>query len=109
MMGMGAPSPYARVQRPTGVTILAFLQILGSLLTIGAGLFIGVFGLIFVVIGIVTLLFAVALFSGRNWARILVMIGAVLDLLTIVGIIWGAILLWYFTRRHVVAYFKQPR
>ncbi len=69
----------------------------------------GIFGFVIVVFGVLTLFFAVALLSGRNWARILILIGAVLDIISIVGIIWGAILLYYFTRRHVVAYFKAPK
>jgi hypothetical protein len=97
------------VQRPTGVTILAALQIVGSLVMIGAGLILGAFGVIVVLFGVLTLLFALALLSGRNWARILVMIGAILDIISIVGIVWGIILLWYFTRKHVVAYFKAPK
>jgi hypothetical protein len=109
MGGMPGVPSLTSLERPTGVTILAALQILGSLVTIAAGAFLGVFGFFFVAIGVVTLLFALALLSGRNWARILMMIGAVLDILSIVGIIWGAVLLWYFTRRHVVAYFKSPK
>ncbi len=105
-----SPQPgQATVRRPTGVTILAALQILGSLLMIVVGLAAGIFGLFVSFVGVLTLFFALALLSGRNWARILMMIGAVLDLLSIVGIVWGAILLWYFTRRHVVAYFNAPK
>ena len=80
------------------------------MVTIASGFalsFFGTFGLVVVAIGVLTLLFALALFSGRNWARILVMVGAVLDIISLVGIIWGAILLYYFTRKHVVAYFKS--
>ena len=103
------PAALTALQRPAGVTILAALQIAGSLIMIGVGLLLGPFGVIVDVFGVVTLLFGLALLSGRNWARILVMIGAVLDILSIVGIIWGIILLWYFTRRNVVAYFKAPK
>jgi hypothetical protein len=97
------------LQRPTGVTIVAALQIVGSIIDIVIGLFLGVFGTVVVIFGVLTLFFAVALLSGRNWARILILIGAVLDIISIVGIIWGAILLYYFTRKHVVAYFKEPK
>lgn len=76
---------------------------------IGVGLVLGIFGAAVVLLGILTLLFSLALFSGRNWARILVLIGAVLDIISIVGILWGILLLWYFTRKHVVAYFKIPK
>jgi len=56
-----------------------------------------------------SMIFAIALFTGRNWARILMIIGAVLDIITIAGILLGIILLWYLTRPRVVAYFKQPK
>jgi len=104
---MGKPSP--PLQRPLGVTILAVLQILGSLAMIGIGLILGIFGVFVVLLGVLTLLFALALLSGRNWARILMLIGAVLDIISIVGIIWGIILLWYFTRKNVVDYFKAAK
>jgi hypothetical protein len=55
------------------------------------------------------LIFAIALFTGHNWARILMLIGAVLDIISITGIVWGVILLWYLTRPRVAAYFKQPK
>jgi hypothetical protein len=107
--GQPSQAGAAAVQRPTGVTILAALQIIGSLIMIGSGLALGIFGAFVLVLGVLTLLFALALFSGRNWARILIMIGAVFDIISIVGIIWGAILLYYFTRKHVVAYYKIPK
>ncbi len=76
---------------------------------IGIGLILGIFGVFVVILGVLTLLFALALLSGRNWARILMLIGAVLDIISIVGIIWGIVLLWYFTRRNVVEYFKAAK
>ncbi len=111
-MSFGTMAP-ARIPRPTGVTIIGILQILGSLfvLIIGVGLaaFLGPLGLIVIPFAILPLIFALGVFTGRNWARILMLIGAVLDILSIVGIIWGVIVLWYFTRPRVVAYFKQPK
>jgi zinc-ribbon domain len=104
--------PPVAIQRPTGVTILAILQIIGSVITLVVGLgatVFGVFGLVIVAFGVASMVFAFALLSGRNWARILMLVGAVVDILSIVGIIWGIILLWYLTRPHVVAYFKQPK
>lgn len=88
---------------------MAVLQIIGSLIMIGIGLALGIFGTFVVLAGVLTLLFSLALLSGRNWARILILIGAVFDIISIVGIIWGIILLWYFTRKNVVAYFKAPK
>jgi hypothetical protein len=106
---MGQAPRQGPVQRPTGVTILAALQIVGSIVDIVLGLSLGILGFVIVVFGVLTLFFAVALLSGRNWARILILVGAVLDIISIVGIIWGVILLYYFTRRYVVAYFKAPK
>ena len=103
------PPNVATVQRPTGVTVLAALQIFGSLIMISVGLVLGVLGVPIILFGVLTLLFSLALLSGRNWARILILIGAVLDIISIVGIVWGIILLWYFTRKHVVAYFKASK
>lgn len=111
-MSFGQTAP-ARIQRPTGVTIIGILQILGSLVFLAFGGFIaafsGLFGLIILPLALIPLIFAIALYTGRNWARILMLIGAVLDIITIVGAIWGIIILWYFTRPRVVAYFKQPK
>lgn len=108
--GPAAPS---RIARPTGVTIIGILQILGSLVALGVGLsaaaFLGPLGLIVIPFAIIPLIFAIGVFTGRNWARILMLIGAVLDIISIVGIIWGIVILWYFTRPRVVAYFKQPK
>lgn len=108
-----APAAPATIPRPLGVTILGVIQIIGSLLILGAGLtiatFLGPLGLIVLPFTVLPLLFALALFTGRNWARILMLIGAVLDILSIAGIIWGIIILWYFTRPRVVAYFNQPK
>ena len=106
------PTAPSRIQRPLGVTILGILQIIGSLIILVGGLasfVLGPIGLIIFPLALLPLIFAIALFTGRNWARILMLIGAVLDIISIAGIIWGVILLWYLTRPRVVAYFKQPK
>ncbi len=105
-----ASSSSGKPPRPTGVTILAILQILGGLLYIilGAveGVFLGSTALLFVGIGVFALITGLALFAGRNWARILVLIAGVLDLFGIpIGTIIGIIILYYFTRPHIKAYF----
>jgi hypothetical protein len=92
--------------RPAGVTAIAVLQIIGSLIVISLGL--AVFAPL-IAFGALSLVFSLALFSGRNWARYLMLIGAVLNIISIVGIIWGVIVLWYFTRSHVIAYYKAPK
>lgn len=110
--------PPGRIERPVGVTIIAILQILASLGSIGVGLFIGailpgfggLFGGIIIGLGVITLLIAIALFTGRNWARILNIVFAVIDLINFpIGTIIGIIFLIYLTRPRVVAYFKQAR
>jgi len=111
-MSFGSTAP-ARIERPLGVTIIGILQILGSLVFVAFGgliaAFSGVLGLLIFPLALLPLIFAIGVFTGRNWARILMLIGAVLDIITIVGAIWGIIILWYFTRPRVVAYFKQPK
>lgn len=111
-------SPPDRIKRPLGVLLLGILQILGSLVIAAYGLSIGGaailifpagFGIVIAIIGLIPLIFAILFLTGFNFARILMMIGAVLDILTLVGIIWGIILLWYLTRPRVRAYFKQGR
>ncbi len=109
-LGYAAP---ARIERPTGVTIIGVLQIIGSAIVIsgalGLSVVIGPFAIVVMAFAVLPLIFALGVFTGRNWARILMLIGAVLDILSIAGIIWGVIILWYFTRPRVVAYFKQPK
>ena len=112
-----ASTPPMRIKRPVGVLILGILQILGSLGAIAFGLTAGaVFfsffpgGSLFIVaLSLLPLIFAILFMAGFNVARILMMIGAVLDIISIVGILWGIILLWYLTRPRVRAYFKQSK
>ena len=106
-----------KMETPLGVLILGGLQILFSLVVIitvfssaavstafGAdvGIFIGA-------VLILPLIFGIFFIMGYNFARILMIIGAILDIISIVGIIWGIILLWYLTRPNVVAFFHQGR
>ncbi len=104
--------PPTKMERPLGVTIIGIFQILAGVLSILIGAFFsifGAFGLFILAIGVITLLIGIAFFSGQNWARILMMIAAVLDIISIVGIVWGIIILVYLRRRNVVAYFQRPR
>jgi len=123
------PNPPSRIPRPAGVLVLGILQIIGSAIYIGIGAFIGglgatagaaygypngsmfaLLGMLFIIVGILSLIFALAFLSGRNWGRILMMIGAVLELLDFpIGTILGIVILWYLTRPRVKAYFKQPK
>jgi tetratricopeptide (TPR) repeat protein len=103
-----------RIQRPRGITILVGIQIAGSLLAsavaeaVAADLHASVYPIV-VPFVILPSIFALALFSGRSWARTLMLIGAVLDFESFFGIVWGVAFLWYLTRPRVTAYFKQPR
>ena len=112
------PNPPARIQRPTGVTIIGIVQIIFAIVDFFITLFVATFILLFapgivillLAISLLPLFFAIAFLTGRNWGRILMMIGAVLELFVIpVGTIIGIVLLYYLTRPRVVAYFKQPR
>ncbi len=116
--GMGSTQAQAskpsagKGNRPTGVTILAVLQILAGIayLAIGlvAGALAGVLGVLFIPFGLFALITGLALFTGKNWARILIMIGGVLDLIDIpIGTIIGIVILWYFTRPEVKEYFGK--
>ncbi len=112
--GMQAQANVAgsRGPRPTGVTILAVLQILAGIAYIAVGLvagaLIGALGSIVIIVGLFALITGLALFTGKNWARILAMIGGALDLIDIpFGTIIGIAILWYFTRPNVKAYFGK--
>jgi hypothetical protein len=103
------PIPTIKVSRPTGVTVIAGLQIVGALIIIGIGIAYPVLAVVFLPLGGITLLVALGLFTGRNWARILMLVLAVLDLITISGIVFSIIAIWYLRKPNVVTYFKQPK
>lgn len=111
-------SPVTEIKRPLGVLIIGILQIIGSLAFIAIGVSIGTaaylffpagFGIVIAAISAIPLIFAILFIIGINAARILMIIAAILDIITLVGIIWGIILLWYLTRPRVRAYFKQTK
>lgn len=124
-------------ERPTGVTVLAILLILFGILTLIFGLIsIGALGFVLpwfatgweyiiviieVIWGILYVIGGFGLLSLKNWARILVIIIAVLGLIggiiliitfTIDGIIIGLIslvfsiiIIWYLMQEEVASYF----
>ena len=118
-----APTPPSRIKRPTGVLIIGILQILFSLVFLLVGLTLTSIGtdfsssffipgsiiFAFGLLMLIPFIFAILFIAGINVARVLMMIGAVLDIISLAGIIWGIIVLWYLTRPRVRAYFKQPR
>ncbi len=124
-------------ERPFGVTILAvlsglagvFLVLGGLLLVIGGsaavgmdaamggsgvgaivGAVTGVLAGILLVFGLINLVVAWGLWTGKGWAWWLTVIGGVLNLLSILalnilGAVIGAIVLWYMFKPHVKEFF----
>ena len=119
--------------RPTGVTILAILEIISGIIAIAFALFfgammgsmgssmfgnggaaiIGVIGGIVVVLGLISFVMAWGLLKGKSWAwtitLILTIISLIFDLpsMNIIGIIIDVIILYYLYRPHVKAYFGK--
>ena len=110
------PSPEFRqrlvTSRPVGVTVLGATQIAVSLLLLLPSLILvtllGTTAFVLAILSILSLTSAIALFSGKNSGRILMMASAVANIISIVGIPWSLIVLRYLTRPGVIAYFKQP-
>ena len=51
----------------------------------------------------------IGLLQGKEWARILAIIHAVLNVLNVpIGTVIGVLVLVYLTRPEIAAYFKQP-
>lgn len=124
--------------RPTGITILGIFYMLGGIVWIFLALMFGVISVGFmgssmmsglaglggaiagiaVFVAIIEFVIAGALFSGKSWGRIVVIIFAILDLIgqaasllagNIFGIIFGIldlIVLYYMWRPHVMEYFQ---
>ncbi|SRR5579875_855562 len=116
-----APSSYPQgtvhpmsMHRPAGITILAILAGLAGLVSIGLGVgasFFG-FGSFFVLIGLIELGVAFGFWTGAPWGWWLGIIGAVLDIISILslnvlGLIIGIVILYYLTRPHVKAWFRR--
>jgi len=125
------------MSRPTGITILGILHLIGGaasliIATMGAamlgmsgsmgymGMFPaalgGIFLIIFGILAVIEFIIAGALFSGKPWGRITVIvlsiIGLMVGLVSLVGnpfsilnIMLDGFVLWYMWRPHVIAYF----
>jgi len=119
--------------RPTGVTILAVLEIISGAIAITFGIFFGammgsagmgmmgrdygaVMGLIssvVVALGAVSFVMAWGLLKGKPWAwtvtLILTIISLIFDLpsVNIIGLIIDVVILYYLFRPHVKAYFGK--
>ena len=130
------------MSRPLGVTLLGILHLIGgsgSLVMAAAGAAIlgvsggmgyfgmfsaalgGIFLILFGILAVIEFVIAGALFSGKPWGRIIVIILSIISLImglvTIIGntfsllsIILDVIVLWYMWRPHVITYFgaSQP-
>ncbi len=125
------------MERPTGVTILAILEIIaGILMFLGAagmmvlasmgsavpmaGIVFGVFAvimaLVLVILGIIAFILAYGLWNGKGWAWWLAIIFSVISIIVnilslpggIIGIIIAVIILYYLTRPHVKEFFGRP-
>jgi len=100
--------------RPTGITILAVLAGLGGLALIAFGAIsaaLGI-GIVFVVIGLIEFGVAYGFWTGASWGWYLGIIGAILDIISIVtlnvvALIIGIIMLYYLTRPNVKTWFHK--
>ena len=114
--------------RPTGVTILAVLELIGSVVYIGFGAFMGALGgmmgtvdgwaaglisAVFVGLGLVGFVMAWGLLKGKTWAwtitLILTVIGLIISIpsFNIIGLIINGIILYYLFRPHVKSFFGK--
>jgi len=112
-------------KRPTGVTVLAVLDILGGIFGIVAGpLVFGVnaLGVLSLILGIVSLVTAIGFLGGRGWAWTLGIAVSVINIIVTIGesaigyssysssivtIIFAIIIIYYLMRPHVKAFFGK--
>lgn len=109
-----APGQYIPLplQRPTGITILAILAGLGGLASIIFGFAFGLLGFALLIIGLIEFAVAYGYWTGASWGWWLGIIGAALDIasilaINVVGFLIGLIMLYYLTRPHVKAWFRH--
>ena len=114
--------------RPTGVTILAILEIISGISAIGAGsMFATMSGMMgidvaayagavsggMIALGIASFIMAWGLLKGKSWAWTITLILTIIGLASnavsfnVIGIIINAIVLYYLYRPHVKAYFGK--
>ena len=119
--------------RPTGVTIIAALEILGGIVLLVFGLLAvslsayymrGMFGMladlgsafggIFIVLGLISFVMAYGLLMGRGWAWTITLVLEILSALVnlfsfpvgFVGLVIDIVVIYYLTRPYVKAFFK---
>jgi hypothetical protein len=117
------------VKRPTGVTVIAVLNILGGVAVIAGGLFLspeppqGVALGILVIVALLPVGLGVALLQLENWARVLMIVFSSLSMIAIPGalmahsladaiamLVRGLLALWivwYLLQRHIKAAFGK--
>jgi uncharacterized membrane protein HdeD (DUF308 family) len=107
--------------RPLGVTIIAFLTVIGGLIFLGSGLVLLIVGIgvILLALGIAYLVMAYGLWKGRGWSwtitLILMVIGIIVAIASIVAgngasivsIIIHAVVIYYLYRPNVKAFFGK--
>ncbi len=113
--------------RPTGVTVLAILEILGGLAGLGFGAALignvstlrSALGALALIFGILALVLGIGFLGGKGWAWTLGIVVGVLNIITslvqtaigfynsIIGIIFPIIIIYYLMRPHVKAFFGK--
>jgi uncharacterized membrane protein (DUF2068 family) len=120
-----------REHRPTGITILAVLEVIGGLAlllggagSLAGGAIIGSGGLaglgaVLLILGLVSFAVAYGLWTGRGWAWTVALILSIISVIingvsiafgnygSIVGLIIALIIIYYLTRPHVKAFFGK--
>ena len=123
--------------RPMGVTILAILEVLGGVFSLVTGIsefFVAaiirglggygipsdvirmipsVVGTVLIIIGLVSLLLAWGLWTGKGWAWMVALIFAILSIIVslisfhLIKLVIDAIIVYYLTRPNVKKFFKK--
>ncbi len=119
--------------RPTGVTILAVLEIISGIISVVAGAVLGtvvgmmgmgmtgneygalmgILGGFVMALGIISFVMAWGLLKGKSWAWTITLVLTIISLITnlpslnIIGLIINGVILYYLFRPHVKAYFGK--
>ncbi len=129
IMAYNQPGYIPRRKRPLGITLVAVLQLLGSLIMILAGITIVfgsalveidygmTYGVFLFLFGLIGLFVAIALFSGKSWAWYLILIFTLLSLISdimsiviggpvsIISLVIHLVILYYLFRPNVKRFF----
>lgn len=114
------PTPSGRKERPTGVTVVAVLKIIGGIMSsllVDLGALGPVLGGIALIMGIFSFVLAYGLLKGRSWAWTVTFIFTAIGILVgLVSLPFGLIdltinvmIIYYLTRAHIKEFFgKAP-